>query len=104
MRLLEVIAEDLLELGLSLARPICLVCPRHEPLVEARPSALQESGVGGIPDHQVGEPVLVVLAVDRVGRAHHLPGGEGVQALGDVGADPVVDDRLKRRPCGRPGR
>ncbi len=96
VRLLEVVAEDLLELRHPLGLAIGLVRPGHEPLVQARPRPLQESGVGRVPDHQVGEAVLVVLGVGRVRRAHQLPRRELVEALRDLVADVVLDDRLQR--------
>ena len=53
--LLEVVAEDLLELG----RPVAVhaVGPGHEPLVEVGPGALEDAVVRGVADHDVLEAV-----------------------------------------------
>ena len=56
--LLEVVAEDLLELDPAVA--IRLVGPRDESRVEVRPRALQDAVVRGVADHDVLEPVRAV--------------------------------------------
>ena len=101
-RLLEVVAEDLLELGATVA--VHLVRPRDEPLVQVGAGALEDRVVGGVADHDVLEPVLSVVAVldvmdevllgeRRQLRAHprrHLRRREGADRR--LGED-VPDDR-----------
>ena len=63
--LLEVVAEDLLELHAAIA--VDAVGPCHEPLVQIRPRPFQDPLVGGVADHDVVEAVRAVLAlVDAV--------------------------------------
>ena len=59
--LLEVVAEDLLELGAAVA--VDLVGPGDEPLVEVGAAALEDAVVGGVADHDVLEAVLSLVAV-----------------------------------------
>ncbi len=65
--LLEVVAEDLLELDAAIL--VRDVGPRDEALVEVCPCALEDAVVGGVPDHDVVEAVDPLLAVlERVAR------------------------------------
>ena len=61
VRLLEVVAEDLLELELAAALPVDPLCPGHEPLVQRRADALQQAAVRGVADDLVAEPVEDLL-------------------------------------------
>ena len=64
-RLLEVVAEDLLELGDAIA--VHGVGPYDEPLVEVCPSALEYPVVGGVADHDVLEAVVAFVPfLDRM--------------------------------------
>src|SRR6185503_12790005 len=59
--LLEVVAEDLLELDHAVA--VRQIGPRDEARVEVRPCALEDAVVGGVPDHDVVEAVCAVRTV-----------------------------------------
>ena len=60
-RLLEVVAEDLLELGAAVA--VDAVGPDDEALVEIRPAPLEDAVVRGVADHDVLEAVLRLVPV-----------------------------------------
>ena len=62
--LLEVVAEDLLELLLPAALLVDPLGPGHEPLVELGAGPLQQRPVGRVADEQVAEAVGLVLADD----------------------------------------
>ena len=65
--LLEVVAEDLLELDAAI--PVDAVRPADEPLVEVGAGPLEDPVVGGVADHDVLEAVRALVAVlDGTGR------------------------------------
>ena len=65
--LLEVVAEDLLELDAAIA--VDAVGPADEPLVKVGAGPLQDPVVGGVADHDVLEAVRALVAVlDGTGR------------------------------------
>ena len=66
--LLQVIAEDLLELERAVALGVDLVGPAHEPQVQIGARALEQAVVDGVA-HQV-----VVKAVDRLRLRHRSTG------------------------------
>ena len=69
--LLEVVAEDLLELDLAAALAVDAVGPVDEALVERRPGALEQAVVGGVADQDVveAEAASVVAVGDPGARA-----------------------------------
>ena len=74
--LLEVIAEDFLELGLAAAVPVDRFGPRDEPFVEGRPRPLEQALVGRVADEDVMEAERGVVRL--VGqRMHELLAVEG---------------------------
>jgi hypothetical protein len=76
-RLLEVVPDDLLELGLPLAAG-----PGHpggHALVQGGPVALGQGGVGGVAQQQVAEPEGVLAAEARPAGLDQLLAGEGAQ-------------------------
>ena len=86
MRLLEVVADELLVVAGEVPRPA--LDPLGELLVHRRPDHLRDAVVGGVPDEDVGEAVRVLLP-----------------HLGAVGLDQVLaDERLQARRDARPGR
>src|SRR5438270_11896955 len=97
MRLLEMVAQYLLELGCSIARTVCFVRPDDEKLVQMRTLSLQDTSVGRITDHEVGEAVLQV----RFGRGrlppHELPLLERREICRDLAPNLFISDRLYRR-------
>ena len=66
MRLLEVPAEDLLDLEDHLARGGLGIGPLHEPLVELRASSLEQAGVRRVPDEDVVEAIHIAPRVVRL--------------------------------------
>ena len=62
VRLLEVVAEDLLELLLAAALPVDALGPGDEALVHRRPRPLEQRAVRRVLDHQVAEAVDLVVA------------------------------------------
>ena len=100
VRLLEVVAEDLLVLAGAVA--VHLVGPCHEALVQLGPMPLQEPGVGRVADQDVLEGVRRAGGHDRRVRLHEPPPHEAAQILGD-GRPARVRERARRRPPrGRP--
>jgi hypothetical protein len=76
-RLLQVVSDDLLELGLPLAAG-----PGHpggHALVQDGPVALGKGGVGGVAQQQVAEPEGVLTAEARPVGPDQLLAGEGQQ-------------------------
>ena len=63
--LLQVVAQDLLELEAAIRPRVALVGPVHEPLVQAGACSLQQAVVGGVPDEDVVEPVARVVVQHR---------------------------------------
>ena len=81
VRLLEVVAEDLLVLARAVA--VHLVGPRHEALVELSPMPLQEAGVGGVADQDVLERVRRAGGHDLGVRLDEPAPLKAAQVLGD---------------------
>ena len=97
MGLLEVVAEDLLELGLAVALGGSLVSPVGEPLVVGRPGPLEQARVRGVPDEDVVEPKA---APRRRCRRRRLPRARAACGRGRAGARSTsFADRLGRQPC-----
>ena len=83
-RLLEVVAEDLLDLDDPLAGP--LLDPDDEALVQVGPHLLGDPGVRGIADQLVTEAVPLLAGHDRTVRADQLLADERRQQPRDLGA------------------
>ena len=77
--LLQVVAEDLLELQLAAALPVDALRPDDEALVECRAGALQQAPVCGVADDLVPEPVDRLVLGQL---AHELLGHENAQVVG----------------------
>jgi hypothetical protein len=92
IRLLEVIAEDLLELGLAAASPVDLVRPLDEALMQRHALALEQASVGGVTDQLMAEAVgvVVVLAV----RADELLVRERDEVDRDHRSSRLIDEML----------
>ncbi len=101
MRLLEVVAEDLLVLRRALA--VDAVGPLDELLVERGPRALEDRVVGGVANEDVVEAEGVLLR-PRVVRANELLLGERVQVDVELGLHALRREVLRRPPVRRPGR
>ena len=97
--LLEVVAEDLLELLLAVAFAVDLLGPRDEALVERRPCPLEQRVVGGVADEDVVEAIRVgVIGCHPViRRSDELLATQGRQVLR---RDQASTDRERAR--GRP--
>ena len=100
IRLLEVVAEDLLELLLAPALAVDPLGPAHETFVELRSRPLEQGAVRSVLDHQVAEPIEDL--VDRVAgiAARRTASDPTPQVLGH--RDPqrdghqLLDGRLRR--------
>src|SRR5262249_17616734 len=95
VRLLEVVAEDLLELGPAVALPVNAFGPIDESLVERRPGTLENPLVRSIADEDVVEAVLV-LPIGLKG-PHELLLGHGAEVLGHRRPNGVGRQLLDRR-------
>ena len=103
VRLLEVVAEDLLELERAVAVGVDAVGPAHEVDVQLRARALEQAVVDGVA-HQ-----LVVEAVARARRRRSSTGGRTACASASPGARRARAHGLgrqfeQRRAAGTPGR
>jgi hypothetical protein len=94
IRLLEVIAEDLLELRCAPPFGIDDVCPGHELLVQQRPGPLQQPLVGRVADQQVMEAVDRVLIGLIVEGPDQLLSGELYEVILDLGTEVIRRQRL----------
>ena len=63
--LLEVVAQDLLELGTPLVRSVDAVNPVDEPLVKLRALPLEEALICGVADEDVVEPEAILVERSR---------------------------------------
>ena len=101
IRLLEVVAEDLLELELATTLAVDRVGPVDEPFVELGAGPLEQASIGRILDDRVPEPVEVRLGD---GRADELLGGQGLEPHRDLRHGVFgdeVDERIDREARGR---
>src|SRR5262249_27749390 len=95
IRLFEVIAENLLELGPTVALAVHALGPVDEALVERRSRALENALVGGIANEDVVEAVLVrPLGLER---SHQLLLGHRAEMLRHRGLDGFGRKLLDRR-------
>ena len=81
IRLLEVVAEDLLVLLRAALAAVQLLRPLGEPLVKRGPGALEQAVVGGVPDEDVLEPEAQILRAGDVAGPHQLLAGHGCQVI-----------------------
>ena len=72
MRLLQVIAEDLLELQATLPLGVHNVGPFDEAFMDVRTGPLELTVVSGIPDQDVMEPEVGLALDARIGRVNEL--------------------------------
>src|SRR5581483_11041398 len=72
VRLLEVVAEDLLVLGLPPALAVDAIGPVDEALVQRRAGALEQAAVRGLPDQHVVEAEPLLLGRARLGAQEAL--------------------------------
>ena len=96
MGLFEMVAEDFLELGRAIDCTIGFVRPGNEPLVKLGARSLEQSRIGRIANHQVGEAVLEGFFLRRSLVSHELPLLERHQVNWDFAPNLVVDDGLER--------
>jgi hypothetical protein len=96
MGLLEVVAQDLLELDRPVAVAVHPIRPRHEALVERRAGALQHSLVGGLAHEHVGEAIVGAPTRGRHARLDEmLPAKRGDDPL-QLRCDLARDELLQR--------
>ena len=81
--LLEVVAQDLLELGEAVGRPA--LQPAGEPLVHLGASLLGGAGVGGVADQDVAEPERVLADEPGPVGADQFPADQSLEVASDAG-------------------
>jgi hypothetical protein len=100
IRLLQVVAQDLLELHCAVAVAIDAVGPRDEAFVEHRPRTLQHPLVSSIPDEHVVES-KVLLGADRLWlRMNEVLTREGAQDRPELLLD-IRGHQLPERVLGK---
>ena len=96
IRLLEVVAEDLLELQLAAALLVDRLSPTDESLVEVGTRSLEQAPVGGVLDDRMAESVELILPSSW---ADELLGRQRLQVRRNTGGGlpgDEVDDGLDR--------